>query len=109
MTIIQPHDAGCRIAVKVVPGASRDRIAGPLGERLKVQVRQAPEQGKANRAVCDLVASALGVKRADVAVLRGRTRPEKDLAVRGVGPEEAARRLGVQAGRAARPGGRPPT
>ncbi|MFO8014687.1 MAG: DUF167 domain-containing protein [Phycisphaerae bacterium] len=95
MPIIEPREGGCRIAVKVVPGASRDRIVGPLGDRLKVQVRQAPEKGKANRAVCDLVASALGVKRADVAVVRGDTRPEKALAVGGVSPEEAARRLGV--------------
>jgi len=95
MPIIEPHEAGCLIAVKVVPGASRDRIAGPLGERLKVQVRQPPEKGKANRALCRLLASALGVKRAEVAVVRGDTRPEKDLLVRGIGPAEAARRLGL--------------
>ena len=95
MPIIQTHENGCLIALKVVPGASRDRIAGPLGERLKVQVRAAPEKGKANRAVCDLVAAALGVKRGDVAVVRGRTRPEKELAVRGVGLKEASRRLGL--------------
>ena len=95
MPIIEPHEAGCLIAIKVVPGASRDRIAGPLGERLKVQVRQPPEKGKANRALCRLLASALGVKRAEVAVVRGDTRPEKDLLVRGIGPAEAARRLGL--------------
>ncbi len=95
MPIVEKHEKGCRIAVKVVPGASRDRVAGPLGERLKVRVRAAPEKGKANRAVCDLVASALGVKPGDVAVARGETRPEKDLAVRGVGPAEASRRLGL--------------
>jgi len=95
MSIIEPHEAGCLIAVKVVPGASRDRIAGPLGERLKVQVRQPPEKGKANEALCRLLASALGVKRAEVAVVRGQTRPEKDLLVRGIGPAEAARRLGL--------------
>ena len=95
MPIIEPHEDGCLLAVKVVPGASRDRIAGPLGERLKVQVRQAPEKGKANRAVCDLLAAALGVARGDVTVVRGQTRPEKALVVRGMGPVEAARRLGL--------------
>jgi len=95
MPIVEPHEAGCRIAVKVVPGASRDRIAGPLGDRLKVQVRRPPQQGKANRAVCELVASALGVKRGEVALVRGKTRPEKALVVRGLGPVEAARRLGL--------------
>jgi len=95
MPMVEPHEAGCRIAVKVVPGASRDRLVGPLGERLKVQVRQAPEKGRANRALCGLVASALGVARGEVTVVRGERRPEKVLLVRGVGPAEVARRLGV--------------
>jgi len=95
MSIIEPHEAGCRIAVKVVPGASRDRVAGALGERLKVQVRQPPEKGKANQALCHLLAKALDVSRADVEVVRGRARPEKAVRVRGLGPAEAARRLGL--------------
>jgi len=95
MAIVEPHEAGCCIAVKVVAGASRDRVVGPLGDRLKVQVRRPPEKDKANRAVCGLLASALGVARGEVSVARGRTRPEKAIAVRGLGPEEAARRLGL--------------
>jgi len=79
----------------VVPGASRDRIAGPLGDRLKVQVRQPPEKGAANKALCRLLAKALGVRPADVEVIRGPTRPEKDVRIGGLDPAEAARRLGV--------------
>ena len=46
---------GLHLRLKVVPGASRDAVAGPLGDRLKVRVAVAPEDGKANRAVCALV------------------------------------------------------
>ena len=95
MPIIQPHADGVLLAVKVVPGASRDRVAGPLGERLKVQVRQAPEKGKANKALCRLLAKVLDVSRADVEVVRGQTRPEKGVLVRGLAPGDAARRLGL--------------
>ena len=95
MPIVGPHPEGAVLAVKVVPGASRDRIVGPLGERLKVAVCRPPEKGAANRAVCALVARALGLRPAAVRVLRGPGRPEKDLLVSGPGPEEVAERLGL--------------
>lgn len=95
MPITTPHPEGAILALKVVPGASRERIVGPLGDRLKVAVQKPPEKGAANKAVCALVARALGLKPADVQVLRGETRPEKDLLVSRLGPEEVAKRLGL--------------
>lgn len=95
MPITQPHPAGAILAVKVVPGASREKVVGPLGERLKVTVRKPPERGAANRALCKLLADALGVRPGDVEVLRGEGRPEKDLLVRGLAPDEVSRRLGL--------------
>jgi uncharacterized protein (TIGR00251 family) len=97
MPITAPHPQGAILALKVVPGASRERVVGPLGERLKVAVQKPPEKGAANKAVCALVAKSLGLRPADVQVLRGETRPEKDLLVCGLGPEEVARRLGLSA------------
>ena len=66
-----------RLPLKVVPKASRDRIAGWVGERLKVQVRAAPERGRANAAVEALLAEALGLPRRAVRVVAGRASPEK--------------------------------
>lgn len=76
------------IAVKVVPGAKRDEIAGRLGDRLKVRVSAPPEGGKANRAICDLLAAALDVRPRDVEVVRGHASPEKTLRIRGVRLED---------------------
>jgi hypothetical protein len=81
------------LAVKVVPGASREKIAGPLGDRLKVTVQKPPEKGAANAAVCRLLAGKLGLKATDIEVIRGETRPEKDILIRGLAPEEVLRRL----------------
>ncbi|MDH3220620.1 MAG: DUF167 domain-containing protein, partial [Gammaproteobacteria bacterium] len=50
-----------KISLKVVPGASRDAIAGWYGDRLRVRVGAAPQRGKANAAVEKLVAHALGL------------------------------------------------
>ncbi|MFN0132646.1 MAG: DUF167 domain-containing protein [Phycisphaerales bacterium] len=75
-----------RLAIKAVPGAKSDEIVGPLGDRLKVRVCAPPEGGKANDAICALIAGALGVRRQDVAVVSGHGRAEKVVEVRGVEP-----------------------
>lgn len=70
-----------RIRVKAVPGASRDRIAGQLGDRLKVCVAAAPEGGKANAAIASLLADALGVAERTVVLRSGAAAPMKVFAI----------------------------
>jgi len=79
-----------RILVKAVPGAKRSEIVGRLGDRLKIRVTAPPEDGKANEAICELIAAALGIKSRDVRVVGGHSRAEKTLEVDGVGPEAVA-------------------
>ncbi len=69
------------IRVKAVPGASREEIAEPLGDRLKIRVSAPPEGGRANKAVCVLIARALGVKPKQVSIESGRSSPEKTIRV----------------------------
>lgn len=88
-----PGGAGSLLDVKVVPGASRSRIAGPYGDGVKVQVSAPPERGQANAAVCETVAAALGVRASDVTVVRGATSPRKTLHVRTLAPDDVLRRL----------------
>ena len=72
------------INVKVVPGASRDRVAGRYGDGIRVQVSAPPEGGKANRAVEQVIAAALGVKAQQVRVVKGHSQPRKGVEVAGV-------------------------
>ena len=72
-----------RLHLKVVPKASRDRVAGWVGDRLKVQVTAAPERGKANAAVIEVLAAALGVPRGRVRIVAGETSPLKTVEVDG--------------------------
>jgi uncharacterized protein len=88
-----PDGKATLIDVKVVPGASRSRIAGSHGDALKVQVAAAPERGRANDAVCDLLSEKLAVPRRGVTVVRGMTSPRKTIRVEGLAPAEVARRL----------------
>jgi len=65
-----------RLAVKLTPGASVDRIDGwdidvdgrPV---LKARVRARPVEGEANDALIRLLALALGVSRSSVTLVRG--------------------------------------
>jgi uncharacterized protein (TIGR00251 family) len=81
--MIEPDGEDVLIRVKAVPGASRDEVAGTVGDRLKVRVTAAPEGGKANRAICRVVAAALGVKPGRVSVQRGHASFEKTLRITG--------------------------
>ena len=87
------EDGGVRFAVKVVPGASRDRVVGPLGEALKVAVSKPPEDGAANAAVVALLAQVLGVAAAQVKITRGHGSPRKQIYVGGMSVADVSSRL----------------
>lgn len=89
MGCLHAAPGGVDIHVKVVPGASRDAIAGPMGDALKVRVSAPPEKGKANRAVCELLAEALGLHTRDVEVIGGHTSPRKIIRAAGLTVETA--------------------
>ena len=87
--LLSASDDGVQLRIKVVPGASRGRIAGRLGDRLKIAVAAPAEGGKANRAVCELLAEAFG----DVQIVAGQTRPQKTVALLGLDLCRAVERL----------------
>ena len=63
--------AGVDIRVRVVPRAKRDELAGERAGALLVRVTAPPVDGKANDAVCRLIAKAAGVPPSRVSVVRG--------------------------------------
>jgi uncharacterized protein (TIGR00251 family) len=87
------------IAVKVVPRAAKDEIVGWLEGELKVRVSAPPEDGRANRALEALLATALGLKKNAVVVSAGATSRHKRVAITGLPPDEIARRLEAFSGR----------
>lgn len=77
--LLKEQDGAVLLQVKVVPGARKPKLAGLLGDRLKLAVSAPPEAGKANKAVCELVADWLGLPPRDVQVVTGMTQPRKTL------------------------------
>ena len=81
------------LKVKVVPGSSRNHIAGWLGESLKIRVTAIPEKGKANDAVVSLLADTLRVPKQDVTISSGASSPRKVFKIRGLSHSEIKSRL----------------
>lgn len=83
-----------RIAVHVTPRSIRDEIAGWRGEELSVRVTAVPEGGRANAALCRVIAEALDVPKSSVRVVRGGASRHKRVEVEGISAAEAESRLG---------------
>lgn len=70
------------IPVRAMPKAARNAVAGvgvdDAGRaEVHVRVTVAPEGGKANKAICETLAKALGVSKSAVRVVRGETSRHK--------------------------------
>tara|TARA_R110002111_G_scaffold188602_1_gene254057 strand:+ start:180 stop:458 length:279 start_codon:yes stop_codon:yes gene_type:complete len=70
--------------VRVIPNASRDIIVGWHAGALKIKVAAQPESGKANKAVCSLLAKHLHLQKRAVCVVRGATSQTKRLQITGL-------------------------
>jgi uncharacterized protein (TIGR00251 family) len=82
-----------RLAVRVQARARRDEIAGERGGSLLVRVTAPPLEGRANAAVCRLIAKRLGLAPGRVAVVRGTSSRDKLVEIDGIEAEEAHRLL----------------
>ena len=76
------------IPVHVTPKANKNAVAGVKAdadgrEEVQVRVTVAPEGGKANKAVCETLAKALGVPKSHVRIARGETSRHKVVEVDG--------------------------
>ena len=81
------------IDVVVVPRASRSRVIGMLGDRVKIQLAAPPVDGAANEALVVLLAEALDVPRRSVAIVRGETSKRKTVRIDGADVETVRRRF----------------
>jgi hypothetical protein len=90
---LQPHPEGTILPVRAQPGARRNEIRGEQDGMLKVCVTQSPEKGKANKAVIELMAKSLGLRKSQIELLSGETSHQKRLLIRSITPEELAQKL----------------
>lgn len=83
-----------RIDVRLTPRASRTEIRGFERDVLRVRVTAPPVDGRANAALLEVLARALGVPKRDVRIVAGETARQKVVAIDGLTSDEVRLRLG---------------
>lgn len=85
----------CTLEIKAVPNAPRTEVVGWWGAALKVKIHAPALEGRANDALGEFLAEALGVPRRAVTLRRGDKSRQKIVQVDGLDLAEVKRRLGV--------------
>ena len=80
---------GVVLNVRAQPRSSRSGIDGLLGDAVKVRIRCAPVDGKANKELIETLADAFGVAKSSVAFKSGETSKTKRILLRGMTGERA--------------------
>ena len=80
-----------RLAIRVQPNASRNEVVGVQGDLLRVKVTAQAKEGRANKALVELLSDWLGVPRSAVNIARGYTSRDKTVDVRGVSQDKLSR------------------
>jgi uncharacterized protein YggU (UPF0235/DUF167 family) len=87
--LVAERDGRAHFAVRLIPRASRNAVAGAREGVLHVRVTAAPVAGAANRALLELLGKALRLGPTAIRIEAGATASRKRLSV----PQEALARL----------------
>jgi len=79
----QDIEDGCRLAVRVRPGAKKNDVAGIHAGAVKISLTAPPVDGRANEELIEFIAALLRIPRARIAILTGATSPMKRLRITG--------------------------
>jgi uncharacterized protein (TIGR00251 family) len=90
---ISDHPEGCVLPVRAQPGARRNAVVGAQGQALKIAVTAPPDQGRANKAVVEVLCEQLDLKKSQVELISGMTSRDKKFLVRGLNSSSLAARL----------------
>ena len=79
--------------VRVVPRASRNKIAGIRDGAVRIRLTAPPVEGAANEALVAFLSSVLRVAKRDIALVSGQSARSKVVSVSGLSAEEVEARL----------------
>ena len=84
---------GVIVNVRAAPRSSRAGLDGMVGDALKVRIRSAPVDGKANKELIEVLADAFGLPKSAVEFKSGETSKTKRILLRCVTKETILSRL----------------
>ena len=81
------------LMILVVPHAADDSVVGRDGDGLRLQVTGEAGESRANKALIELVANAIGVKPYQVTLTKGHYQPRKTVQIQGLSQDELQAKL----------------
>lgn len=94
MAFFQETEAGVVLNVRAQPRSSKNGIDGLIGDAVKVRIRSAPVDGKANRELAETLADAFGLPKSAVVFRSGETSRTKRMLLKGVSAAKVAEVIG---------------
>ena len=85
---------GVILNVKAQPRSSKAGVDGLIGDAVKVRIRCAPVDGKANKEFVETLADAFGLPKSGVIFKSGETSKQKRILLRGVSAAAAMKAVG---------------
>ena len=93
MSWLRASGDGVLLTLHIQPGAKKTGVAGRHGAALKLRLAAHPVDGKANEALIDFLARALGVAKTRITLVSGQTSRSKRVAVAGIDVAAVERKL----------------
>lgn len=87
---------GVILNVRAQPRSSRAGIDGLLGDAVKVRIRCAPVDGKANKELVETLAEEFDLPKSSVIFKSGETSKQKRILLRGISAATVAERIDVK-------------
>jgi uncharacterized protein (TIGR00251 family) len=91
--ILQDHVEGLILLVRAQPGARKQGAMGEQNGALKLAVNAPADEGRANKALVELLRKLLGVKRSQLELIHGGKSRDKRFLIRGVARAELEGRV----------------
>ena len=93
MLTIRESSRGLSFDIRVIPGASKNEVAGIQDGALKLRLTAPPVEDKANRACVKFLSGLLGLRRSALAITSGEKSRKKTVSVTGLARGELEERL----------------
>ena len=86
---------GTILNVKAQPRSSKAGVDGLLGDAVKVKIKCAPVDGKANKELVDTLADVFGIPKSRVVFKSGETSKQKRILLTGISADEVRKVVGA--------------
>ena len=95
MSIFTECPDGIVLNVRAQPRSSRPGLDGLMGDALKVRIKSAPVDGKANKELVETLADEFGLSKSRVEFKSGETSKSKRILLKGIDVSAVMKKLGL--------------